>query len=224
MDSTIQQAEMLKVTCGRHAADGTTNGIPDNQIQTLSVQTTGASQKDTNQKNAIEIVSSLTVRQNELIKKGDSLVVRTREAAKGAYGEDDRAKMNEFHVGNKIPVTVKGLISELRYTGNVASSHKTDLANHGIKDEQIGQLTGTADELSSVDSEQEAAKKKQKAATKERDTAMKALQKTIRKIQHTAKSVFADQPSVLIEFESITKRRGPGGQKNASPPAGPPAQ
>ena len=43
---------------------------------------------------------------------------------------------------------------------------------------------------------------------------MKTLQRGKRKIQHSSKSIFADQPLVLIEFESITNSRGAGGKTN----------
>lgn len=158
--------------------------------------------------------------QNNKLEKGGISIQRMKEAAKGAYGEGDGPKMHEFHVGKDIPKTVKGLVTELKYIKEVALANKTDLAKHGVKDGQIESLSTAADELSQIDADQETAKKKQKAATKDRDNAMEALQKTMRKIQHTARSVFADEPSTLIEFESITRRRGPGGQNNTPPPAG----
>ncbi len=224
LDFTLQNSNMLLPTCRKHAANGDTEGISGEQIEVLSGQIEDASSKDTAQKQSLEVVATLTVKQNEIAKRGEKSIQRIKEAAKGEYGEDDKARMKEFHVGTEIPSSVKRLVLELKYISLVAVANKADLAKRGIKDEQIAQLASTADELTAADAEQEAAKKRQKAATKERDAAMKSLQKTIRKIQHTAKSVFADQPSVLIEFESISKRRGTGGQINASPPAGPAAQ
>lgn len=224
LDSALQNAKMLQTTCNRHAASGDTDGISADQIQLLAGQIANASSKDTQQKRSIEVVSTLTARQNEMVDKGDKLIQKVKEAAKGKYGEEDKARMREFHVGRDVPRSVKGLVSELKYTREVALANKSDLAQHGLKETQIEMLGTTADELSTIDAEQETAKKKQKAATNDRDNAMEALRKAMRKIQHSARSIFADEPSVLIEFESIARGRGPGGQNSTPPPPEQPTQ
>lgn len=222
MDEALQQGKVMQGTCEKHAATDSKPGIHPDQIQLLNTNLEDASAKNTEQKKAVEIVVDLTTRQNSKMAEGGALVQKIREAAKGEYGEDDKARMKEFHVGSDVPKTVKGLVSELEYTEEASSAHKADLAKHGVKDADIQSLGTTADELSRIDTEQENAKKVQKAATKARDNSMKTLRKTIRKIQHSAKSIFADQPLVLIEFESISGGRGPGGKQTPPPPSSQP--
>lgn len=62
--------------------------------------------------------------------------------------------------------------------------------------------------------------KVQEAVEKDCSDAMKELRRTIPVIQHSAKPVFAGQPPVLIEFESITNGRGPGGKAGTQPACG----
>lgn len=217
MDETLQQAKVMEDTCTKYAATETKDGINADQIQLLQSQYEDASAKNTAQQAAVAKVGDLTTQQQFLLNNGSALVQKFREAAKGEYGENDKAKMSEFHVGKMVPRTVKGLTSELKYMKSVATAHKADLLKHGVKDADIELLGTLADELSSIDSQQENAKKVQKAATRDRNDSMKELRRTIRKIQHSAKSIFSKEPLLIIEFESITNGRGPSGKGDIPP-------
>lgn len=221
MDETVQEATALQGPATKYQAVDGQDGIPPEQVESLAAELADASQKDTDQQKAVELVGELTAQQNEKMAEGTALIKKTREAVKGKYGEHDEVINKAFHIGIEMPKTVKKMRSELKYQQTVVVEHKADLEPHGIKDAEIALFASIEADLASIDQNQENAKKLQKAATRARNDSMKSLQKTMRRIQHTAQSIFAGQPLVLIEFESIANA---GGKKSAPPPAEQPAQ
>lgn len=221
MDETVQEATALQGPATKYQAIDGQDGIPPEQVESLAAGLADASQKDTDQQKAVELVGKLTAQQNDKMAEGTALIQKTRQAVKGKYGEHDEVINKAFHIGSDIPKTVKKMRSELKYQQTVVEEHKTDLAPHGIRDAEIASFATIEAELASVDQSQENAKKLRKAATQARNDSMKSLKKTMRKIQHTAHSIFAGQPLVLIEFESIANA---GGRKTPAPPPEQPAQ
>lgn len=217
MDEAVQQATALQGPATKYQATDGKDGIPSEQVESLAAGLADASQKDTDQQKAVELVGKLTVQQNEKMAEGTALIQKTRQAVKGKYGEHDEVINKAFHIGTEMPKTVKKMRSELKYQQTVVMEHKTDLGPHGMKDTDIASFAGIEADLASIDKDQENAKKLQKAATQARNDSMKSLHKTMRKIQHTARSIFAGQPLVLIEFESIANAGG-GKSKPPAPP------
>ncbi len=221
MDETLQEATALQGPATKYQSADGKDGIPAEQVESLAAGMADASQKHTDQQKAVEAVGKLTAQQNDKMAEGTGLIQKTRQAVKGKYGERNEVINKAFHIGSEMPKTVKKMRSELKYQQTVVMEHKTDLAPHGIKDAEIASFATIEADLANIDQSQENAKKLQKAATQARNDSMKSLQKTMRKIQHTAHSIFAGQPLVLIEFETIANA---GGKKNPPPPPDQPNQ
>ncbi len=220
MDEILQQGIITLTAARKHAASDGTDGIADGQIKTLEGQLGEAGLKNNEQQAAVQKAAGLTQQQNEKMADSTAAIKRIREAAKGEYGEENKALMKEFHVGDAVTHSVKKLTTELTYLQGVAQTHNVDLAKHGIRDVEIQGLGALASSLSGIDAEEEIAKKQQKAKTSERDAAMKALRRTIARVRHSAKSIFADDPTVLAEFELIGRAKG----AKQPPPTPPPTQ
>lgn len=221
LDFTVQSAKALLGVCKKYLKTDANEGISQDDIDLLQTRVDDASMKDTAQKKAVETLGNLTNLQNGIMEKGFGLIRKTQSAAKAAYGEDNKPKMKEFHVGGDSLRTVKAMMSELKYMKSVATDHKDDLAKSGLKDSDIANFDVISAELSDSDTQQENAKKIQKRSTKERDDSLDVLQKAMRRIRNVAKSVFADQAAVLIEFEPVAEGRSAA--KKNPPPAPEPA-
>jgi len=179
-----------------------------------------ASAKDTEQKQAVGKAIAKTNLVNGSMSKGHDLIRKVQNAAKGTYAEDDNAKMKEFHIGGKSRIdTEKAMLSELKYMKTVAIGNKSDLAANGVDNDDITAFDGIIAELTSNLADQKNAQKVQKAATAARNVSIKALQKSMNKIQKSAKAIFAKQPSVLTEFESIHDGRHGTRKDKSQPPA-----
>ena len=219
LDFTVQAGKTLLSTSTKYVKTDTADGINQVDITALQSAIDDAVSKDTAQKKAMESVANFTDVQNKYMEAALGLIRKTQSAAKAAYGEDNKPKMKEFHVGGNGIRTVKAMLSELKYMKSVATECKDDLTKSGLKDSDIANFDTISTSLSDSDMQQENSKKVQKRSTKDRDDSMTSLQKTMRRIRHIAKSVFSDQPSVLIEFEPISEGRG--GRKAQQAPTSP---
>jgi len=215
---TVQDAKALVGTCTKYLKTDSTEGISQNDIQALQVALDGVVEKDTRQKKAMEMVTNFTEFQKKSMDVGLALIRKTQNAVKAAYGEDNKSKMREFHIGGNGIRTVKAMMSELKYMKGVATDHKGDLTKSGLKDNDIANFGAISTALSDSDTQQENAKKIEKRSTKERDNSMKTLQKAMRRIRRIANSVFADQPSVLIEFEPMIDKHYKAKKQSQTPP------
>lgn len=208
VDFSIEQGNATLTASKKYTANGTSDGISPDDVQKLQTDLDDASAKDTAQKKAVEFVLNQTDLQAKTMAKLVALIRKAQNAAKGVYGEDDKARMSEFHVGGKNQLeTVKSVLSEAKYMKSVTMDHKGDLAVHGFKDADIASFDTLASELTTNNANQKDALKVQKGSTADRDASMKTLQKTIRKIRKSAKAIFADKPSILIEFEPVAQGR-----------------
>ena len=217
LNEVVQNAKTLEATAKSHAPNGTEDGIAreDTQILTEAIADTQAKNKD--QQNAMQAVSNLTDAQNKTLERGQALIRKVQTAAKGAYGAENKLMMKEFHVGSLASATVKGMMSELKYMNGVAVKRFADLSKSGLKQSDIDKMDQVGSELDDTDARQENAKKKQKSATQVRDESLETLRKTMKRIRNKAKVIFADNPSVLLEFESITMKRSAKKQEPAPP-------
>jgi hypothetical protein len=221
LNEVVQDAKSLEATAKSHAASQTEDGISQGDIQNLTAGIADTQTKNETQQGAMQNVINLTDAQNKTMERSQALIRKLLSAAKGAYGEDSKVAMKEFHVGSQPNSTVKGMMSELKYLNGVAAKRAADLAKSGFKQSDIDKLEEMGTELDDNDTRQENAKKKQKSATQVRDESMDALRKTMRKIRNKAKVIFADKPSILLEFESITIKKS--GKKQEPAPANVPA-
>ena len=218
----MQKANALLTVCLKYAAGPDVDGISSDDIQSLQSATDDVAAKNTAQEKAVETEQKLTSLLDDTLAKGHALIRKAQNAAQAHYGKDNRARNQEFHIGGKDIRTVKAMGDELGYMKSAVTDNKDDLAKHGFKDTDIASFDSVSQELKTNSGNQKDAQKVKKAATKERDASVKNLQAVIRSIQKTAKVVFADKPSVLIEFESI--REGRHGTKTQPPTPQPTSQ
>ncbi len=207
LDATVQEGNVLLGTSTKYAAGASGDGISAEDIQSLTTTIADATTKDTMQKTAMQTVADLTAQQNKGMERGLAHIRKTQNAAKAAFGENDRQRMKEFHVGGNSLTTVKAMVTELSYMKSTAATNKTELAKSGFKDADLTEFDTITQALSDVDVKQENAKKVQKNATTARDEAMNGLRGVMKKIRNTAKVIFAGRKDVLVEFEPIPAGR-----------------
>lgn len=218
----VQKATALLKACLNHPASDGVDGISSEQIQSLQSAMDDVDVKNTDQEKAVEFEGKQTGFVNETMAKGHALITKTHNAAQAHYGKDNKARNREFHIGGKAVTSVKSMRSELKYLKSVATDNNADLAKHGFKDSDIANFDTISAELKTNSANQKNAQKLQKGATKERDASMKNLQKVVRSIQHDAQVIFEKEPSILVEFESISD--GHHGAKAAPAPPVPEPQ
>jgi len=170
----------------------------------------------------VQAVGDSTVLQNKSMEKGRALIRKTQNAFIAVYGEGDKQKKKEAHIGKGFITTVKAMITELEYMKGVAEKRKADLAKRGLKDTDIAAYDTIIAELTDNDTAQENAKKVQKKATAARNASVNALNKLMKSLRKTVQVAFADQPEMLVEFETITVKRS--GKKQEPAPAATAAQ
>jgi hypothetical protein len=217
LNEIVQDAKSLEATAKSHAASETEEGINLEDTQGLTAAIADTQAKNKAQQDAMQTVSDLTDAQNKTMTRGMALIRKVQSAAKGEYGEENKQVMKEFHIGNQSIMTVKGMMSELKYMKGVAEKRFADLKKAGLKQSDIDNFDTIIAELDDRDSRQENAKKKQKSATQVRDESMDALRKTMKKIRNMAKVIFAEKPETLLEFEPIAIKRS--GKKQEPIPA-----
>jgi hypothetical protein len=189
---------------------------PDD-IQGLTAAIADTTAKNKLQQDAVQTVSDLTDTQNKTMERGLALIRKTQAAAKGAYGEENKQIMKEFHVGSQTITTVKGMMSELKYMKGAAQKRLTDLSGAGFKQSDVDAFDTIGADLDDIDGRQENAKKKQKSATKVRDESMDALRKLMKKIRNKAKVIFEKKPAILVEFEPIPMKHSGKKQEPNTP-------
>ncbi len=212
-----QDGTGLLGVCGKHPASDGTPGISAESTKRLADDLADASVKDTEQQKAVTHLKDCTAAQDNTMAKCAALIGTFRDAVHSQY-EDDEAMKKKFHIGARIPNSVGGMKSELKYISSIAGDYKDILKKHGVTDEDFTSLDAFSEELDEADKEQENAKKAQKEATKARDLALKTLVRTKGSIRHDAKIIFKKQPLVLIEFEKMPPP--PPGRKPKQPPSG----
>ncbi len=220
----IENAKSLLVPSLKYQAGDGKDGISVEDTANLQATIDNAETKNTAQQMAVEAEEKMTELQTATIEKGRALIRKTQNAGQAEFGNDDKARKSEFHIGADNISSVKKMDSELKYMKAVATNNLAALKKHGFKEADVASFDAISTELDLNSTNQKNAQNLQKAATNERDKAMKSLQKAVRRIQKSAKVVFADQPSVLIEFESIHEGRGGGKTPPQAPPSPPTAK
>jgi hypothetical protein len=217
LDVAVQEGNVLLGIIKKHAGELAGNGIEAEDIQVLQAAIADVFAKNKLQTDAVQAVSDLTVLQNKSMEKGLALIRKTQAAAASVYGEGDKQRMKEFHVGVVSVTTVKVMTTELAYMKGVAEKRKIDLAKRGLKDADIAAFDTINAELTDNDASQEAAKKMQKEATAARNDSVGTLNNIMRSMRKAARVAFADKPEMLVEFETITAARS--GKKQEPVPA-----
>ncbi len=221
-NDVLQKGNVLLGVAEKYASPPAETGIAASLAADLKAEIETCSLNNTLQQRAVQTVDDLTNIQNIKLEKAFTLIRKVQNGAKAEFGEEDKVRMREFHVGSKIPNTVKGINAELEYLKTPAQAHLAELGKHGITDATIALLGTSSVDLTKADAEQENAKKLRKNATKARDAAVDDLKKLMRKVRSSAKSVFEDSPEILTEFEPIPAGRSAG--KTEAPPAEPPVK
>jgi hypothetical protein len=219
VNDVIQKGNVLLGIAQKYASPPAEIGIAADLVAELKTEIETCKQNNSLQQSAVRTVDSLTNIQNIALEKAFTLIRKVQNGAKAEFGEDDKVRMREFHVGNRVPYTVKGIKAELEYLKTPVQAHLAELAKHGITDATVTLLGTCSDDLTKADVDQEDGKKLQKNATKARDASADALKKLMRKVRSSAKSVFEDKPEILTEFEPIPAGRGAKAEEPAPPPA-----
>lgn len=215
----LLKAKALVVVCLKYAASDGKEGISAGDAQALQAAITDAGAKNTAQEKAVSNEEKLTDLRDQTMGKAHDLLRKTLDAAQSEYGKDNKVRNKEFHVGGPKLNAVKTMGTELKYMKSVATDNLADLKKHGFKDSDITSFDTISTDLDTNSANQKDARKVQKAATADRDAAVKNLRKAINQVQKAAKVVFQNQPSVLIEFESISDGHGGGKAQPPTPPA-----
>lgn len=219
VDVVIQDANVLLAVAKKHAAGDSADGIDADAIQGLSDAHDNLLDKNTAQQKAVKAVNTLTEAQDTTLAAGLTLIRKVQNAGKSVYGESNKPMMKVLDVGGDAPTSVKKMTTKLAYMKDVATNKLAELKKGGVKEGDITQFDTVAASLAENDTAQEKAKKVQKAATLARDEALDVLKKAVRKVRNNAKSVFANNPSVLIEFEPVATGRGSAKAKPEPAPA-----
>jgi endo-alpha-1,4-polygalactosaminidase (GH114 family) len=217
LNEVVQDAKSLATAANNHAASGREEGINPEDIQSLTAAIADTTAKNKLQQDAVQTVSDMTDAQNKTMERALALIRKTQAAGKGAYGEENKQIMKEFHVGSQTITTVKGMMSELKYIKGVAQKRLTDLTGSGFKQTDVDAFDTIGAELDDIDGRQENAKKKQKGATQVRDESLDALRKLMKKIRNKAKVIFQNKPAILTEFEPIPIKRSGKKQEPVTP-------
>jgi|GEM_PF-2844469 len=203
----IQEANSLSGILDKYSTELDEAGFGEADRNAFKLAIADLLAKDTSQKNAMELVRQKTAVQNDAMDAALELIRTSQNAARVAYGEDDKAMMREFHVGKEKMNTVKTMMTELAYMKCVAVKHQSDLAKNGFTADDIASFDTLSQNLNTSDMEQENAKKAQATATDVRDTSADMLQKSIKKIRNVAKVKFRKDDDILNEFSSVIIHR-----------------
>jgi hypothetical protein len=219
-DYTVQDAKVLSLTSKSHTAGEPGSGIDPDYIIALDACIADAVFKGKAQEEAIKSVGALTEKQNLVI--ADALKLRTKlqNAGRTSYGDDNKQKMKELHVGYDVGSAVKTVSTELTYLAGVALRLQADLLKPGFKPADTAMFATLSTQLDANDGEQETAKKAQVNATAARNTSLKALQKTMKVIRGNAKVVFQNNEDILLQFEPISEGRAAAKKEEPTPSTG----
>lgn len=181
------------------------------------------------QQKAVKTAEDKTAIQNAVMQEVTELLKSVRNAAKSAFGKDERI-LKQFKIGEKIPGTVKKLSTTCEYMVGVVEDKKTDLLKSGLVQADLDNLTTAKERLESSDAEQELAKRQQESATLVRDKAAKLMKEKLDSLRNFVQAAFAKKPEIAVQFKPIPKGRGgkgkPGDDEGTPPPdePTPPAQ
>lgn len=206
IDVIIQEANALLGLIVKYFTQLVEAGFGETEKNGFELAIADLLAKDTAQKNALENVRQKTEAQNDAMVAALEHFRASQNAAKAAFGEDNKTKMKEFHVGNVKINTVKGMITELAYMKTVAVKYQTELTKNGFAADDIAEFDTLSQNLTNADKEQEIAKKAQVTATAGRDKSADALDKLIKKVRNIVKVKFRKEPEILNEFSSITRK------------------
>ena len=225
IDGVIQEGNSMSGIMDKYSARLEEAGFGEAERNAFKFAIADTLAKDTAQKNAVELVRQKTAAQSDAMDAGRGHIRASQNAARAAYGEDNKAILREFHAESGIKLnTVKKTTTELEYMKGVSIKHQSDLAKNGFSADDIASFDTLSLNLTNADTGQENAKKAQVTATAVRDKSAKALDKLIKKVRNIAKVKFKNDEDILKEFGSITVRRGGGGGKEEPPPQEPPKQ
>ena len=169
--------------------------------------------KELAQQKSIRFVSDMTAEQNAVINHVTDLIKMIRNAARSAYGNDER-NLKLFKVGEAVPISVKKLRPMCEYTISLVLEKSEMLLQNGLTQNDTDDLNTSYGKLVAVDANQENAKKLQKAATQARNEAADKLKDKMFRIRNFAKVCFANNKEVLLQFKPIV--HGTGGKNSVS--------
>lgn len=173
------------------------------------------------QQKAVKAAEDKTAIQNAVMQEVTELLKSVRNAAKSAFGKDERI-LKQFKIGEKIPGTVKKLSTTCEYMVTVVEDKKTDLLQSGLVQADLDSLNSAKERLESTDAEQELAKKSQASATLVRDKAAKLMKEKLDSLRNFVAAAFAKKPEIAVQFKPIPKGRGgkgkPGDDDEGTPP------
>ena len=215
IDYQLRDAEALIATVNANLSDMKLKGFTDYSLQQLTELTQNLRLKEGAQQKAVELVSTKTLEQEEVVQRITELIKKIRNAEKSAYGKDE--KMQKLFKGDqKIPASIGKLSSFLEYlTGLMLEEHDTMLAN-GLTNRDIEALNGSYGTLIAANASKENALKLQKSATIARDEFSEKLKDRAFRIRNFAKVCFAEKKEILLQFKAISK--GGGGRVEEEKP------
>jgi pullulanase/glycogen debranching enzyme len=219
VNEILQDANLLEKTVAKYATEMADAGVSASMVEGAA---SDLAEKDKKKKQAVDLVAEKTALQNQIMLQGMDAINKIQSGAKSAFGKN-KTITKEFHIGVDKPVTVKGMMRELVYIKDTATTYLTDLKKNGIKDADIAALDTIATDLKEADADQEQAKKLQVNATADRDSSLQVLKDLMTKIRNNAKVVFAKNENVLNEFSSILNTRNSKKAAPAPAPTVPPA-
>jgi hypothetical protein len=185
--------------------------------------------KEAAQQKAAKLFTSKVTDQTSALEKVGNVIKKIRNAAKSAYGKDER-KLKLFKCDQKIPTSIGALITSCEYVcGLVLQEHDILLAN-GVTQEDIDFLNSSVGILTAASASKESALKLQKGATVVRDDASAKLKDKVFRIRKFAEACFDSNKEILLQFQPIPKLGGgrpgedetKGGEtppENPTPPA-----
>ena len=206
VDVIVQEANSLLGLMEKYSAPLDEAGFGETERNGFKLSIAEVLAKDTAQKNAVEVVRQKTMEQNDALAAALQQIRASQNAARAAFGENNSARMKEFHVGKERLNTSSTLITELAYQKDVAVKYQTELTKNGLSVDDIAAFDTFALGLTKADKEQENAKKAQVTATAGRDKSADALDKLIKKVRNIVKVKFRKDPDVQKEFSSITRK------------------
>lgn len=168
------------------------------------------------QQKAVKTAEDKTAIQNAVMQEVTELLKSVRNAAKSAFGKDERI-LKQFKIGEKIPGTVKKLSTTCEYMVTVVEDKKTDLLQSGLVQADLDNLTSAKERLESSDAEQERAKKLQESATIVRDKAAEVMKAKLDSLRNFVAAAFAKKPEIAVQFKPIPKGRGGKGKPDTPP-------
>ncbi len=222
VDYLIQDSDALLKAVDSNRTAMSAKGFTDAKYAALTGAKTDLISKEAAQQKAVKLVDDKTAEQNAAIKHVAGIIQQVKNAAKSAYGKDERM-LKIFKVGETISSSVKALRSLCEYMTGLALEHHDVLLENGLTQEDIDALNSSYGMLVAVDASQENAKKLQVSATMLRDEAAAKLKNQAFKVRNFAKTCFAKNPEILVQFKPLPRLGGGRKNADANTPDNPPA-